>query len=147
MDRCVRPWFDTRACGVLTSLSSPWASIARPASHSHPLHRAQTLYERHSKFGNDRVRVMELRPWRVLLFNDVEQGLTYMDLASTRDDVATSLPQVLGFDYLRAMVSAAVGTSLVTLGYRSNQNKVMMNWMRIGRIGIRVGDELTPLFE
>jgi hypothetical protein len=90
---------------------------------------------------------MELRPWRVLLFTDVEQGLTYMDLASTRDDVATSLPQVLGFDYLRAMVSAAVGTSLVTLGYRSNQNKVMMNWMRIGRIGIRVGDELTPLFE
>jgi hypothetical protein len=71
----------------------------------------QTLYDGKSKFGNDRVRVWELRPWRVLVFNEVEQALTYMDLSTAADPVAAALPQVLGFDYIRAMVCAAVGTS------------------------------------
>jgi hypothetical protein len=82
-----------------------------------PLTAPQTLYDGQSKFGNGRVRVWELRPWRVLVFNEVEQALTYMDLTTTADPVAAALPQVLGFDYIRAMVCAAVGTLLSSVAH------------------------------
>eukprot|EP00959_Pyramimonas_sp_CCMP1952_P085200 1781337-Pyramimonas_sp.AAC.1 len=37
----------------------------------------QQLFEYESKFGNGTVRVVQFPPWRALIFNTVEQGLTY----------------------------------------------------------------------
>jgi hypothetical protein len=53
------------------------------------------------------MRVKERGPWRVLLFNNIEQGLTYMMLpqdygrANPSDEILRSDPAVLGYDYLR----------------------------------------------
>eukprot|EP00241_Pyramimonas_parkeae_P002465 CAMPEP_0114242074 /NCGR_PEP_ID=MMETSP0058-20121206/9972_1 /TAXON_ID=36894 /ORGANISM="Pyramimonas parkeae, CCMP726" /LENGTH=453 /DNA_ID=CAMNT_0001354643 /DNA_START=132 /DNA_END=1493 /DNA_ORIENTATION=+ len=69
----------------------------------------QVLFTQASRFGNGDVVVREWPPWRVLMFNDVEQGLTYMDMKSVSGEWGRCLPEVLGFDYLRAMASAAVG--------------------------------------
>ena len=56
-----------------------------------------------STHGNKVVRVTQHGPWRCLTTcGDVEQGLAYFD-------GDTSQPQVLGYQYLRVMLAAALG--------------------------------------
>lgn len=57
------------------------------------------LFDKRSNF-NGRVRVVAHGPWRSLRFNDVEQGLTYV-----QDGEADT--EVVGYFYLRTMAAAA----------------------------------------
>jgi SAM-dependent methyltransferase len=75
------------------------AGFAWHATHT----EGRVLFAEASAHGNKVVRVNQHGPWRCLTTcGEVEQGLAYFD-------GATPQPQVLGYQYLRVMLAAALG--------------------------------------
>ena len=75
------------------------AGFAWEATHT----EGRVLFAEASVHGNKVVRVNQHGPWRCLTTcGEVEQGLAYFD-------GATPQPQVLGYQYLRVMLAAALG--------------------------------------
>ena len=75
------------------------AGFAWYATHT----EGRVLFAEASAHGNKVVRVNQHGPWRCLTTcGEVEQGLAYFD-------GATPQPQVLGYQYLRVMLAAALG--------------------------------------
>lgn len=78
-----------------------------------------------------RVRVLKHGRWRALYLGKVEQGLTYVDLYGRPD------PRVLGFQYIRVMVRAAIEG----LCERVNSSISRLNVLAVG-----LGTGAVPMF-
>ena len=96
--------------GLRPSRRPDWlrALLAEPTEDGYYSHVAfsppRTLFSSKSCIASHgRLRVVGHGPWRVLWFDGVEQGMTCHDETS-----GALLPTVVGFDYQRTMVAAAV---------------------------------------
>lgn len=115
---------------------------ARLRAHSSP----QVLQEARSKHHNGLVRVIRYGPWLALRFNETEQGLTFVGEADTeewRDGAA--LPQVLGFEYLRVMASAAAGFASLNGVSLSAGARVLCVGLGAGALSAFVAHHSAPL--
>lgn len=78
-----------------------------------------------------RVRILKHGRWRALYLGKVEQGLTYVDSYGCPD------PHVLGFQYIRVMVRAAI---------EALDARVSSNASRINILAVGLGTGAVPMF-
>ena len=77
----------------------------------HAVHsEGSILFASASAHGNGVVRVTQHGPWRCLKCDEVEQGIAYASADGT------PLPQVIGYQYVRVMVAAALGFAVLAAG-------------------------------
>lgn len=81
----------------------------------HAVHsEGSILFAEASAHGNGVVRVTQHGPWRCLKCDEVEQGISY-----TSAD-GTPMPEVIGYQYVRVMVAAALGFVVLAAGERGS---------------------------
>ena len=96
---------------------------------SHPVETILDVQNDIPELG--RVRVLKHGRWRALYLGKVEQGLTYVDSYGRPD------PHVLGFQYIRVMVRAAIEA----LCARMRSNTSRLNVLAVG-----LGTGAVPMF-
>ena len=125
-----------------------WAT--RPRSEAGYYHHLRvsppaTVFETPGTADLGRVRVTQHGPWRALWLDGVEQGLAYD--ASFRADVSTNTrfrhdPYALGFEYVRAMATAAVasaGAAILEGGFSGDDDSTKKRRLRTLCVGLGAG--------
>ena len=96
---------------------------------SHPVETILDVQNDIPELG--RVRVLKHGRWRALYLGKVEQGLTYVDSYGRPD------PRVLGFQYIRVMVRAAIEALCA---------RVSSNTSRLSVLAVGLGTGAVPMF-
>ena len=125
-----------------------WAT--RPRSEAGYYHHLRvsppaTVFETPGTADLGRVRVTQHGPWRALWLDGVEQGLAYD--ASFRADASTNTrfrhdPYALGFEYVRAMATAAVasaGAAILEGGFFGDDDSKKKRRLRTLCVGLGAG--------
>ena len=99
--------FDARSFNLWRSLRERFAAVRRPQSEAAfawaSVHHTATVEFAEESSYNGIITVTSSGPrWRCMLFDDVEQGIAFMD------EDGRSTPSVLGFEYLRVMAAAGI---------------------------------------
>ena len=73
------------------------------------------LFSEESSLGNGLITVTQHGPWRVMLFDDIEQGIAYFN-----EDDGLPRADVIGFEYLRVMAAAAMAARHIAPSMKSD---------------------------
>ena len=132
------------AANVFTSMfkRALYANRSEKDYLEHPNEESEMLFSKSSERSNGLVTVTKFGPhWRSLRFNDVEQGLAWVEKETERMD-----GKVLAYEYLRAMAAMTAAHRMLSSSSSSSDREEEEGKKRDGMLMIGMGSGALPFF-
>ena len=132
------------AANVFTSMfkRALYANRSEKDYLEHPNEESEMLFSKSSERSNGLVTVTKFGPhWRSLRFNDVEQGLAWVEKETERMD-----GKVLAYEYLRAMAAMTAAHRMLSSSASSSDREEEEGKKRDGMLMIGMGSGALPFF-